>query len=265
MKFPQLKTMSLFTWHARIQIQRNMAYRLDFFIGLLISIGNAAVGPLFQYLLFTNTKGYPGWNLEQVILFQGMVLLFSGIKGLLFGNVCGYVEDMVWSGTFDRLMTLPYKPIKLLLCSGFNLSNIGAFLTGAFLVVYSCIAMGLRITVLQLLLVLGAILCGLALYAAFLVMYCILLIMVTKNGRIRDIIDALFNFGGYPLEIFPQVIKTVLLTALPFMVFAYFPSQVLLSRADMAILPGAILCFALFGFSLWLWELKLKKYTSAGG
>ncbi|SDN51735.1 hypothetical protein [Acetanaerobacterium elongatum] len=54
------KTIELYAWYARIRLQRNMAYRADFFIGLVITVLNAAGGPVFQFVLFTSTKGYPG-------------------------------------------------------------------------------------------------------------------------------------------------------------------------------------------------------------
>ena len=259
------KTIELYAWYARIRLQRNMAYRADFIIGLVITVLNAAGGPVFQFVLFTNTKGYPGWNLTQVILFQGMALIFAGIRGMLFGNVFANVTTMSWRGDFDRLLILPHKPIKLLLSSGFDLGSIGILLTGLCLTVGAGIKLNVTVNALDILLVLAGIFCGLLLYMAFLIFYCTLLIMVTRNDRIEEIINALFSFSGYPLEIFPRVMSVVLSTVLPFMVIAYFPSQVLLGRATASIVPGMLACFALFGLSLWLWNLKLKRYTSVGG
>jgi ABC-type uncharacterized transport system permease subunit len=67
------------------------------------------------------------------------------------------------------------------------------------------------------------------------------------------------------MEIFPRVMSVVLSTVLPFMVIAYFPSQVLLGRAAVSAVPGMLACILLFGLSLWVWNLKLKQYTSVGG
>ncbi len=259
------KTIELFAWYARIRLQRNMSYRADFIAGLLISLCNAAVGPLFQFLLFTTTKGYPGWTLPQVMLFQGMVLLFTGICGMLFGRVFENVSTMVWRGDFDRMLILPHRPIKLLLCSGFNAGSVGVMLSGIVLLWVSGRTLGIVVTPVRLALVLLGIVCGLTLFCAFLVGYCILLVMVTRNSRVEEVIMAMFNFAGYPAQIFPKAIATVLSTVLPFLVVAYFPSQVLLGRADAAVVPGMFVCFLALGVTLLIWERMLKRYTSVGG
>ncbi len=259
------KTIELFAWYARIRLQRNMSYRADFIVGLIISVCNAAIGPLFQFLLFTTTKGYPGWSLYQVMLFQGMLLLFTGIRGMLFGNVFGNVSTMVWRGDFDRLLILPRRPITLLLCSGFDAGSVGVLLSGIVLLVYSANVLEIVVNPIRLVLVLLGLTCGLMLYCAFLVGYCILLVMVTRNSRVEEVIMAMFNFAGYPAQIFPKAIGTVLSTVLPFLVVAYFPSQVLLGRADAAVVPGMFVCFFALMATLFIWERMLKRYTSVGG
>lgn len=252
-------------WNARIRIQKNMAYRVDFFIGLAISVANASVGPLLQYFIFTNTKGYPGWNLKQIILFQGMVLIFSGIRGLLFGNVGGNVSSMVWKGEFDRLLIMPFKPIKIILASGFDLSSIGVLMTGIGLVIWSGITLKIKVFLLQVLLVCTGIFCGLLFYLAFIVFYSTMMIMVIRVNRVEELINTLFNFAGYPAEIFSRFTRVILTTIFPFMIAAYFPSQVLLGRATVVIAPGIAACFLLFSLSILFWNIKLKRYTSAGG
>ncbi|SDN51695.1 ABC-type uncharacterized transport system, permease component [Acetanaerobacterium elongatum] len=184
---------------------------------------------------------------------------------MLFGNVFANVSTMSWRGDFDRLLILPHRPIKLLLSSGFDLGSIGILLTGLCLTAGAGIELKLTVNALDVLLVLAGIFCGLLLFMAFLIFYCTLLIMVTKNNRVEEIINALFSFSGYPMEIFPRVMSVVLSTVLPFMVIAYFPSQVLLGRAAVSAVPGMLVCILLFGLSLWVWNLKLKQYTSVGG
>lgn len=259
------KTVELFAWYARIRLQSNMSYRADFIVGMIISLCVAAVGPLFQFLLFTTTKGYPGWTLHEVMLFQGIVLLFSGLRDILFGNVFSEVNIMVWRGEFDRMLILPHRPIKLMLCSGFNAGGIGVLLSGIVLLCYSASVLGVVVTPLRVLLVLLGVTCGLVLYCSFLVWYCVLMVMVTRNSRMEEIIISLFNFANYPAQIFPSPIGTILSTVLPFLVIAYFPAQVLLGRADSAVVPGMFVCVLLLAISLFVWERMLKRYTSVGG
>ncbi len=260
-----MKSVNLFLWHAKIRVSRSMAYRSDFLVGLVVSLVGSSIGPLFQYLLFTNTRGYPGWTLNQLLMFQGLVLLFMGIKGLLFGNVGNVVSSMVWRGEFDRLLALPYKPINTLLASGFDLSQIGVLFTGLFLAIFGGMRLGVQLGIQQFLILLLSFSSGIFLYLAFMVFYCTIMVMVTKIGRFQEVIDTLFSFIGYPAEIFPRTVQIVLSTILPFLVIVYFPAQVLLDRATLFMVPGIILCFLFFIISLQIWKRKLKKYSSAGG
>ena len=260
-----MKIIRLFIWNAKIRIQRNMAYRVDFLVGMIVSLAEASIGPLFQYLLFTNTKGYPGWTIDQVILLQGLVLLFLGIRGLLFGAIGGRVANMVWRGEFDRLLTLPYKPLRSIMASGFDLTQGGVLAVGMYLTIYAGVKLQLHIGPIQILLALLGFSCGIVLYLGFMIFYCTVMVMVTKIGRIEEVINTLFNFISYPAEIFTHTLRTVLMTVLPFMVIVYFPTQVLLSRATMAVIPGILVCFGVFLLSFAYWNQMLKKYTSAGG
>jgi len=260
-----MKTIRLFIWNAKIRIQRNMAYRADFFVGIIVSLAEASLGPLFQLLLFTNTKGYPGWSIDQVLLLQGLVLMFLGIRGLLFGAIGSRVANMVWSGGFDRLLSLPYKPLRSIMASGFDLNRIGVLLVGLALTFYAGVRLHLQVGPVQVLFVLFGFSCGIVLYLAFMIFYCTMMVMVTKIGRIEEVIDTLFNFISYPAEIFTNSLRIVLMTVLPFMLVAYFPAQKLLSRAAITVIPGMLVCLGLYVLSHLFWNHKLKNYTSAGG
>jgi len=260
-----MKTIRLFLWNARIKIQRNMAYRADFLVGLFVSLMEASIAPIFQFLLFTNTKGYPGWTLDEILLFQGLVILFMGIRGLLFGTIGIRVALMVWRGEFDRLLSLPYKPIKSIMTAGFDFSRIGVLIVGLYLSIYSIFKLHLSVGIIQVLLVLLGFACGMILYLGFMIFYCGLMVTVTKNNRIEEIINALFGFVSYPAEIFTKTLRTILSTFLPFLVIVYFPSQVLLSRVALQVVPGMCVCVLFFLLSIVFWEYKMRRYTSAGG
>jgi len=171
----------------------------------------------------------------------------------------------VWRGEFDRLLTLPYKPLRSIMASGFDLTQGGVLAVGMYLTIYAGVKLQLHIGPIQILLALLGFSCGIVLYLGFMIFYCTVMVMVTKIGRIEEVINTLFNFISYPAEIFTHTLRTVLITVLPFMVIVYFPTQVLLSRATMAVIPGIMVCFGVFLLSFAYWNQMLKKYTSAGG
>ncbi|THF74084.1 ABC transporter permease [Cohnella fermenti] len=255
----------LYVWHMKLSVSRAMIYRFDFVTGLLVSVLVSGIGPFVQYLFFTQTRGYPGWTLSEILLFQGLLLLWFGIRDLLFGDIRGTVMNLVWKGDFDRLLLKPYPPIGVILCSGFNLGGIGSLLAGILVLSLAARRVELHLSPGTLLMLLIVTLCGLLLYMAISVLFSSILIMLVQMGRIGEMFDRIMDFANYPVNIFPLFLRTALIVGLPFAVWTYYPAQLLLNRADHRIWFAAASCLVLFWLSLKLWNRCLRNYTSAGG
>ncbi|MCD1258926.1 ABC-2 family transporter protein [Paenibacillus athensensis] len=255
----------LYVWHMKLSVSRAMMYRFDFVTGLVISIALSGIGPFVQYLYFTNTRGYPGWTLDQVLLFQGLLLLWFGLRDLLFGDLRNTVMNMVWKGEFDRLLLKPYPPIGVLLCSGFQLNGIGSCIAGVSLTVVSYMRLHVPFEWTMAPLLLLLLISGVVLFMAITIFYCAIVIMLVQMGRIGEMMDMVTNFGNYPINIYPALLQMAMVTCLPFAVWTYYPAQILLDRADNGLWLAAACCFGLFGLSIMYWNRSLRKYTSAGG
>ena len=255
----------LFLWNSKLKIARCMEYRFDFITGLIVSLCLAGIGPIVQYLIFTQTKGYPGWTIRQLILFQGMMLLWFGIRDTAFGDLKQSTMDLVRQGDFDRLLLKPYPPIGILLISGFNFKNSGSIFIGAIIILFSAQTLALRPGLFQILLIVVCFLLGLLFNMALDIFYCGIVIIFIQMGRIGDVFDTLLGFSRYPVEIFSKIIRIIFLTAVPFAIWIYYPTQLLLNRIQAKIFIGFIICGIWFWFSLIFWNQCLKKYTSAGG
>lgn len=255
----------LYGMNVKLGVSRAMAYRFDFVTGLITSILFSGTAPFLQYIFFTQTKGYPGWDLRQIMLFQGLLLFWLGLKELLFGDVRFLAESLVRKGDFDRLLVKPYPPLGVLLCSGFNLKGIGATLSGCALAGYAMVELRLVPDALQIALFLLMLAGSVVLYMAITTILCTIIIMLVQVGRIGELADRILGFGDYPVNIYPKLMRQAFLTIFPFAIWAYVPAQILLDRVDASAYYALAGCVAVFLFSLWLWNRSLRKYTSAGG
>ncbi|EPR13489.1 ABC transporter permease [Ruminiclostridium papyrosolvens] len=260
-----LKLFKLFIWNSKMDISRSMEYRFDFILGTVIGLAFSSIGPILQYLIFTQTKGFPGWNLEQIILFQGILLFTSGIKGMIFGSLPYFVTGIVRKGDFDRLLLKPYSPIGIILASGFRLNNIGPLLSGAFIMVYYIVKMNLHIGIVQIAIFILAIVFGLILFMGYEVLYSSIVIKLVQIGRLDELMNSLLRFGEFPINIFSKTLQTALITVIPFAVWVNIPANALLNRLDYTIPITFVFCALFFYVSLKIWNQFLKKYTSAGG
>lgn len=242
-----------------------MEYRTNYISGVIISMINATFPVIFQYLVFTQTKGFPGWNLDQIILFQGMLLIVVGIRNTLFGNMRNVISDLVHKGDFDRVLLQPYPPIGTILASGFSANNSGTVITGCVLVAYTASKLDISVGLHQIGLLFLSLFCGLAFFASLNIIYCSIALMIIFMGGIWDLFQNILNVSQYPKEIFPKTIQTIFVTAVPFMIMVYYPTQVLLDRIDNSIFYAFIATIVFLLTSIAFWNSCLKKYTSAGG
>lgn len=255
----------LFVWDSKLKIQRNMQYRMDFLLGLIFSLFFSMMGPIFQYIIFTQTRGYPGWNLEQIILFQGILLTWVGIRDLLFAGIRGIIMELVRRGDFDRLLLKPYPPIGLILTSGFTFNNIGTIIAGLIITTYSMLEMRLGISLEQIVQLIVCLVCGILLSMAIQTIYSCIVIMVIQMGRIGEFLDNLLRFAEFPLDIFSKSMRVVFMTVIPIIIWTYLPAQILLGRAGLLLFVSCIGCVLFMLLGLKLWNICLKRYTSAGG
>jgi ABC-2 type transport system permease protein len=255
----------LYAWNVKLGVSRSMAYRFDFIVGLVTSILFSGTAPFLQYIFFTQTKGYPGWDLRQIMLFQGLLLLWLGLRQMLFGNVLDVAYGLVRKGDFDRLLVKPYPPLGVLLCSGFNLKGIGAALSGCALTGYAFYQLKLIPDLWQIALALFTLVCSIFFYMGVTTLLCTIIIMLVQIGRVEELVERVLGFGDYPINIYPRILQQIFLTVFPFVIWAYVPSQTMLDRLDSGVITAAIGCFAVFAFSVWIWNRSLNKYTSAGG
>lgn len=255
----------LFLWNSSLSISKSMQYRFNFLTGAVMTVLFSLIGPLVQYLLFTQTKGFPGWNLNQIILFQGVLLLTAGLKNTLLGNTKNQFIGLIRDGAFDRFLLKPFPPMGLLMATSFTLEGAGTLISGIAVMIYASIKLSLVISGWTLGLFIICIVTGLLFYAALDIIHCSLIVLTVADGGIQGIMNAYLRFSEYPLEIFPKYLQLLFVTLLPMAVLIYYPAQVLLGRIDLKLIYCFLGVMVFFVLSLNLWKSVLKKYVSAGG
>ncbi|MBN2508986.1 MAG: ABC-2 family transporter protein [Spirochaetales bacterium] len=256
---------ALFFETSKLRLSQAMAYRLNFILHTLISLAFSSIGPVLQYLIFSQTRGFPGWNLKQIVLFQGILLLHLGLRSTLFGALHYELPQLIRQGQFDRLLLKPYPAIGTILAGGFDANHFGSILAGTAIITGSVLSTGMKVGILELGTFAALILMGLFLYMSFEILYAAAVIILVRMGRLYDIMGMLHKFGEYPLEIFTPAVRLFFITAAPMAIWVNYPAQVLLGRQHIHIWYSLICAVLFFSISLLVWRKCLGKYTSAGG
>jgi ABC-2 type transport system permease protein len=242
-----------------------MQYRFDFFVGVFVSLLVAFAQPLIQLMFYKGVNGFQGWGFEQIFVFQGVMMVWIGIKDSLFGGVRSSVQIMVRDGSFDRMLNKPYSPLLLIFSGGFNFLGIGPLLAGIAVLYYSISRSGIDLRLLDFLIFITYIISGLILYIAILIVYCSILIHLVYMNRLEEIMDKFLRFSEYPQNIYPAVAQWVLTLIIPLSLWIYFPAQTILHRLDKTSLVSILVSIILFIASMKVFNLSIIKYSSAGG
>ncbi|MCL6588565.1 MAG: ABC-2 family transporter protein [Firmicutes bacterium] len=255
----------VFLCDCKLKLARAMEFRFDFICGCIFSFAVALVNIVFQFLIYSNTRGYPGWSFGQILLFQAVILLVAGVRDTVFGNVRLVFEENVQFGNVDRLLLFPFPSLGMVLVRGFQFNALSSIPAGLITLGYSIWKLQLRLQWWHIGLFLLFIVIGMLLYVSFIILHCSLALRLIYVRYLRDVFDRIVNFGYYPAEIFSRLIKIIYLTVIPVAVFIYFPSQALLGRLNLICASGAGISVALFAASIKIWNHQLKNYTGAGG
>lgn len=255
----------LLYWHCKLEISRSIQYRIDFFMGIVITLSLSAIGPIVQLLIFTQTNGYPGWTLNELILFQGLYFFWIGFRDTLFGEVRPFMMKLIQDGDFDRVLLKPYTSIGIILSSGFNIQGAGSLLAGILITTYQIFKINI-ILELQIIIAWAILfLSGITLYLGLLTLFCSLVIIVVYAGKLNEMFDTFLRFSEYPVEVFGKILQNFFLFFVPLAVWSYHPTLLLLGKYNIIILLSASSSIIFFIFSLKIWNSVLKKYVSAGG
>ncbi len=255
----------VFLWNSKLSIARSMEYRFDFCLGLFVNLLLALAGPLFQYLIFSQVDGYPGWTVSEIILFQGVLLFLFGLKSLLLGNVSWNIQKLIHRGELDRLLLRPCSSVVLVLANGFSFDGIGTVLAGIVIIVVMLHRLQQKISVLSLAAVVLSVGMGLLLFAAFEILLASVMVRLVNIGRLNELFDTLTKFGQYPMELFPRGAGFLFITMIPFAVWVNIPCRILLDGVQAYMFLTFLMVFFIDCLALYSWNLCIKHYTSAGG
>jgi ABC-2 type transport system permease protein len=257
--------LTLYYHNIKNGIAQSMQFRADFAIGVVSSLFYSLITVVIQFLVYRLTHGFPGWPVEQMIVFQGMFVLWTGLRETLFGGVRELMVQIVWKGEFDQILLKPFHSGGYLLASGFDFSKVGSIAAGIVVIVLAYPATGAVLTIGGLAGFFGFLAAGVLLYMAFILFFCSLTLVIINSNRFIELMDRLFDFAGYPSEIYPGPARILFDVAVPFALCIGFPARALLGRFDVLMAAGAGAAVLFFLAGLGTWQIVMKKYTSAGG
>ncbi len=250
---------------ARASLQKDLAYRANFWISLLHSCINLAVGIFSLQILFKQIDSLKGWTQAEALSLLGVYLVISSLRGLFIGpslEALAGIGQEIWSGNFDFSLL---KPVPVQFLVSFRFWNFYALLDlilGIAVLVYAN-SLGSIVPILNLLMFL------LGLFCAVVILYAVLLSFTaltfwSPGFLFTWVFDSLFQLARYPVTIYPPWLRMILTWIIPVGLMTTIPAQILHGKIPWQIIGWSSLASAiLLFFSSWFFNRAIKRYASA--
>lgn len=257
-------TLACYVAVMKTRLAQRMVYRGDFFLSVVMMLIGDMMIPLVTLLIYRSGAAFPGWELHEVILIQGVFTLAKGLAFPFFFGIVDHTLLHVREGTFDLMLIKPRGALFMSMINGFDIDDFGRLLGGGVLFAYALSVMPapgwLEWLQFALLFLMGmTVLFTVSLFLSG------MLFRWVGSSRVYDIFDSMTMFGFYPATIFSRRFQHLLFYIFPVAMIGFMPAAALLGRVSEATLAASFVCIIFLCVGIWFWHRMLAHYTSAGG
>ncbi len=250
----------------RTSVQEEMAHRSNFWISLLHSTLNLATGVLGVVVLFGQVESINGWDFASTLAILGVYLTVSALRGLFISpslDALAGMDGEVWTGKFDFTLL---RPVDVQFLASFRHWRPFRFFDlalGLSVLVVSGLRLGATLTLSDLLAFLSALLIGM------LIMYAILLIFTglvfwSPGFLFTWVFDGIFQMARYPVGIYPHWVQLILTWIVPVGLITTVPAQALIGNQSVGNFGlAALIASALLFAATRVFRSGLRHYNSA--
>lgn len=251
----------------RVQIKNNWVreavYRTNFLTSIVTDLIWMGVEMTLFTVIYANVPTLAGWTKPQVYFFLGIFFASDAIFTTLFQRNFWTFSDLVNKGELDILLTKPIHPLFLALTRFISLTASFNIILGLVIAVRYAneagFAGGWHWLLVPLWLSVGL---ATAMVVRFL--FSIWIFWTERSWAMARMYYQFFAFATKPDTLYPQAIRYLILTALPFAFIGSVPARALLHGLETweYVLVATVLVVFTVTNTL-LWRAGLRRYQSA--
>ncbi|MBW4085038.1 ABC transporter permease [Paenibacillus sp. S150] len=264
-----MEFISLYYQFIKYFIKARMEYRISFFSGFFSNFYCYFITFLSFWVIVNNFGSIAGWTFEDLSLLYGLNLLTYALAGMFFWPVFR-LETEVTSGNLDGYLIRPLGVIRHLMFKQFGDTFLGQVVVTLLFIVRALIKTDFPKPFYWYLFLILIIVSGALIQSAAMIFIGSLSFWMNRSSQLGDILYYdLRKFTEYPLSIFPDAIKIILSTVVPWALICYYPLLILLNKArtpfEWIMGGGAPLCACiLFWLALVFFNKGLRRYSGSG-
>ena len=264
----------VFLTFARNSLVRDMTFRANFIIESISSLSWMAMNLGFYVLVFQYTDEIgrgTGWGKYEFFVFLATSLFINSVVQAFFMPNAEEFSELIRTGGLDFALLKPIDTQFLISLHKIDWSSLSNFLFAACLLVYSFAKLGLVPSVLQAVLYMVYVGCGVAILYSLMITLAATSVWLGRNQTLYDFWFYITNFSRYPMEIYSGRVGTplqiIFTFIVPVLVVVNVPARVLVKPFDPKTwwlawfaLAAAVVSLAV---SRWIFSRSMLSYRSA--
>jgi len=217
-----IKNLSVFREYIKINTKTLLEYKANFIIQSITMVINDIIWIFFWGMFFSKFDKINGWGFTKVAMLFGLLCFAYGISGIFFDNR-KKLAQIINEGQLDYYLTLPINPLLHLLINKMDAFSVGdVFFGGILLAILTppdkyLLILFFTFTAIIWLVSLETIAGTLAFFFG------------NTQRLSKTIRDGVMAFGMYPMGMFDDSVKLILMTIIPVGFISALPIELILN------------------------------------
>jgi ABC-2 type transport system permease protein len=256
--------LKLFFLMMRNCLIREMQFKVNFLVRLLTELLWLGMQLIYVQVIYSQTKSIGGWTKWDMIVLLGTNHIITQLFEAFFYDNCMRLIDQIRLGDMDFNLIKPVNTQFLVSLRYTDYASLSNSFMGLAMIVYALHQMGSSVGWGGILLFTAFIGNSILIYYAMLFTLSVWTFWIGRSSNLLELYWQFGQFSRYPGEIYPWVLRRLLMTLIPMLIVSNFPAGVLVDkmRGDW-IFYGFSLGFFFFALTIWVWNMGLKRYRSA--
>lgn len=250
-----------------MQLRSTVEYAADFWIGILGAMLMQASGLVFITALFSQIPAIAGWTVWNIALMYGLAMVPKGLTEL-FCDGPWMLRAKVNSGEFDRVLVRPVSPALQSATAIVSIHGLGQVILGVIMITLGLTRSEVSLDwwalpYLVVIVISSAVMIGALNFVFNMTGFW----EPSAQSALPTMMALMIDFAKFPLDIYNNLIRGIVVIVIPYAFVSYFPALVLLDRdSDWKWLGFAtpLATVWVVWLTSWLWGKALNRYQGVG-
>lgn len=243
---------------------REMQFKANFLVRLVTEALWLCMQFIFINVMYGQAAQIVGWTKWDMVVLVGTNHVITQLFEAFFYDNCTKLVDQIRQGDLDFNLI---KPINTQFLVSLRYTDYASMLNsslGLGIIFYGLHRLGAGLSLEGALLFAALVANGILIYYSILFTLSVWTFWIGRSNNLMELYWQFGQFSRYPGDIYPWLLRHLLMTLIPMLVVSTFPAAVLVHKLQGGLsYYGFALGLVFFAFTVWIWNRGLKRYRSA--